>query len=63
MYVSVRDSSVGLATRYGLEGSRIESQWGRDFQHPSKPLLRLTHPHIQWTPAPLPGGKTAVAGR
>jgi hypothetical protein len=25
-----RDGSVGLATRYGLDGSEIESRWGRD---------------------------------
>ena len=26
-----RDSSAGIATRYGLEGPRIESRWGPDF--------------------------------
>ena len=26
-----RDSSVGIAARYGLEGPGTESQWGRDF--------------------------------
>jgi hypothetical protein len=31
-----RDSSVGIATRYGLDGPGIESRWGRDFQHPSR---------------------------
>ena len=25
--------SIGTATRYGLDGQRIESRWGRDFQH------------------------------
>jgi hypothetical protein len=30
-----RDSSVGTATRYGLDGLGIESLWGRDFPHPS----------------------------
>ena len=25
-----RDSAVGIATRYGLDGPGIESQWGRD---------------------------------
>ena len=28
-----RDSSVGIATRYGLDGPGIESRWGRDFSH------------------------------
>ena len=33
-----RDSSVGIATRYGLDGPEIESWWGgRDFPHPSRP--------------------------
>jgi hypothetical protein len=30
-----RDSSVRIATRYGLDGPGIESRWGRDFQHRS----------------------------
>jgi len=33
MYVS-RDSLVGIATRYGLVGPRIESRWGQDLPHP-----------------------------
>ena len=32
-----RDSSVGIATRYGLEGPGIESRWGRNFPHLSRP--------------------------
>ena len=27
-----RDGSVDMATRYGLNGSGIESRWGREFQ-------------------------------
>ena len=27
-----RDSSVGIATRYGLEGPGIESRWGEIFR-------------------------------
>ena len=34
-----RDSSVGIATRYGLDGPGIESRWGRDFLHPSRLAL------------------------
>jgi hypothetical protein len=44
------DSSVGIATRYGLDGPGIESRWGRDFPHPSRPALGLTQPPIQWVP-------------
>ena len=32
-----QDSSVGMATRYGLDGPGIESRWGRDFPPPSRP--------------------------
>jgi len=37
-----RDSSVGIATCYVLDGPGIESRWGRDFPHPSKPALGPT---------------------
>ena len=56
MYVDIgavtvgRDSSVGIATRYGLDGPAIEFRWRRDFPHPSMPALGPTRPHIQWAP-------------
>ena len=34
-----RDSSVGIATRYGVDGPGIESRWRRDFPHPSRSTL------------------------
>ena len=37
------ESSVGITTRYGLDGPGIESRWVRDFPHPSRPALGL-HP-------------------
>ena len=57
-----RDSSVGIANRYGLDGPVMESRWGRGFPHPSRPA---------WgPPSPLyngyrvcPGGKAAGAWR
>jgi hypothetical protein len=43
-----RDSVVGIATRYGLVGPGIESRWGRDFPHLSRPSPRPTQPPVQW---------------
>jgi hypothetical protein len=37
-----RDSSVGIATRDGLNGPGIESRWGRDFLHLSRMALGPT---------------------
>ena len=45
-----RDSSVGIATRYGLGGPGIEFQWRRDFPHPSSPALEPTQLPIEWIP-------------
>ena len=45
-----RDSSVGIATRYGLDGPGIESRCLRDFPHPFRPSLEPTQPTIQWVP-------------
>jgi len=42
-----RDSSVGVATRYGLDGPGIESRLGRDLPHMSRPAVVLTRPPIQ----------------
>jgi hypothetical protein len=54
-----RESVVGIATRYGLYGPRIESRWGRDFSHLSRPVLGTTQPPIQWVPGLYRGCKAA----
>ena len=45
-----QDSSDGIATAYGLDGPGIESWWGRDFPHLSRPALRLIQPPVQRVP-------------
>ena len=50
IYTVDRDRAVGIVTRYGLEGPRIESRWGRDFPHPPRPALGPTQPPVQGVP-------------
>ena len=52
-----RDSSVGIATRYGLDGPGIEALGVRDFQHPSRQAP------IEWVQGLLPGDTAAGACR
>ena len=56
-YISFRsrDGIVGVATRYGLEGPGIESQWGQVFPHLSRQAPKPTQPSVQWVPDVSPG--------
>jgi hypothetical protein len=50
------DSSVGIATAYGLDDRRVGvAVWSRIFSFPRcpDPVLGPTQPPIQWEPGPL----------
>ena len=51
-------SSVGIVTGYGLDGPGMESRWGRDFPHMSRPALWSTQPPVQLVPCLSPGVKS-----
>ena len=57
-----RDSSVGIATRYGLDGPGIEYRLGRDFPHPYRPTLEPTRLLYNGYRV-FPGGKATGAWR
>ena len=65
MFVTIpaMDSSVGIATRYGLGGPGIESRWWRDFPRTSRPSLGPIQPPIRWVPSVFPGSHAAGAWR
>jgi hypothetical protein len=58
-----RDSSVGRATRYGLDGTEILTRWRRDFPHPSTSALGPTQPSTKWVAGRFPGCKVAATLR
>jgi hypothetical protein len=53
-YMAGRDSSVGVATPYGLDGPGIKSRWKRPFT----PTLGSTQPSAKWVSGLFPGSKT-----
>ena len=57
-----QESSVGVATSYGLDGLGMESRYGRDFPHPSRLALGPTQPPINGYRV-FPRGKAAGAWR
>jgi hypothetical protein len=52
-----RDSSVSIATRYGLDGLGIHFRWGRDFPHPSISALAPPNSETIVTDSLSPGVK------
>ena len=54
-----RDSSIGIATRYELDGPGIESRWGRHFPHPSRQTPGAHPASYTMGTGSFPGGKAA----
>ena len=57
------DSSVGIATHYGLDGQGIEYQWRRNFPNSYRTALGPTQPPLQWVPGLFAGDKATGAWR
>ena len=57
-----RVSSVGIATRHGLDGPVIESRCVRDFPHPSRPTLGPTQHPVTMGTGSFPGVKRPERG-
>jgi hypothetical protein len=57
-----RDSSVGIATCYGLDGPGVKSRWERDFSRLSRPALGSTQPPKQRIPCFSPEVKRPGRG-
>jgi hypothetical protein len=57
-----RDSAVGIAPRYWLDGPEIEPRWGRVFPYPSTLALGPNQIPINWIPGHFRGEKRPGCG-
>jgi hypothetical protein len=62
LYVN-RDSSVGTATGYGLNGPGNESLWGQNFPHLCRLAMWSTQSPLKCVTGFLPGSKAAGTWR
>jgi hypothetical protein len=60
-YCVDRDSSVGIAIRYGIDGPGNECRWWWDIARPFRTALGPIQLYIQRVSALFPGGKAAGA--
>ena len=51
MFLVKRVGTVGIATRYELQGPRFASRWRRDFLYQSRHTLGPTQSPLQWVPS------------
>ena len=58
-----RANVVSTATRYGLDGPRLESQWVRGILHQCRPPLVSTQPPAEWIPGIFTGEGIKRPGR
>jgi hypothetical protein len=63
LYIVGRDTSVGIGTRYGMDGLEIESRFRWDFPQPARTALQSTQPPKQRVSGLFPEGKSAGAWR
>lgn len=56
------ESSIGIATHYGMEDTGIESWWRWHFPHPPTPSLGSNQPSVQGVPGLFPGVKQPRRG-
>jgi len=54
-------NTLGIASRYGLDGPGIESRWRRYFLHLSITAFGPTQRPVQWVPCTFSGDKAAEA--
>ena len=57
-----RNSSVGIADRFGVDVRGSNPGGGRDFPHKSRPALGTTHPSMLWGNGSFPGVKRPGRG-
>jgi hypothetical protein len=54
-----QNTIVAIATRYGMDGPRIESWWRRDFPQQSRPDREHIQSSVQWVQGLFLGNKAA----
>ena len=69
---AVSGTAVGIVTRYGIEGQRIELGWGQDFPQFSSPSSRCIHTAVHYNcsnkqhkriPAAVQNGSRSISQR